>query len=50
MPKMVMKPFEKRNFMQPMGKPKHALKVPCFFFLSCFGVGGVEGKIFFHFS
>jgi hypothetical protein len=23
--------FGKRNFMQPMGRPKHALKVPCFF-------------------
>ncbi len=39
MPKMVMKSFGKRNFMQPMGRPKHALKVPCFFFLLCFGVG-----------
>jgi hypothetical protein len=24
---------KKRNFMQAMGRPKHALKVPCFFFL-----------------
>jgi len=23
--------FGKRNFMLPMGRPKHALKVPCFF-------------------
>jgi len=30
MPKMVTKSFVKRNFMPPMGRPKHALKVPCF--------------------
>jgi len=46
MPKMVTKSFGKRNFMQPMGRPKHALKVPCFFFLLCFGVG----EIFSQFS
>jgi len=29
---MVTKSFGKRkNFMQPVGRPKHALKVPCFF-------------------
>jgi hypothetical protein len=48
---MVTKSFGKRNFMQPMGRPKHALKVPCFFFfLSCFGVGGGGGIFFFNFS
>ncbi len=31
MPKMVMKAFGKRNFMQSMGRPKHALKTPFFF-------------------
>jgi hypothetical protein len=44
---MVTKSFGKRNFMQPMGRPKHALKVPCFF--SFYVLEG--GKIFFgHFS
>ncbi len=28
---MVTNSFGKRNFMQPIGRPKHALKVPCFF-------------------
>jgi len=28
--KMVSNPFGKRNFIQPMGRPKHAVKVPCF--------------------
>jgi hypothetical protein len=33
LPKMVTNSsFATRNFMQPMGRPKHALKVPCFFF------------------
>jgi len=49
MPKMMMKSFEKKNFMQPMGKPKHALKVPFFFPFMFWGLGG-ERKIFFHFS
>ncbi len=44
--KMVTNSFGNRNFMQPMGRPKHALKVPCFF---SFSVGG-GGRIFFHFS
>jgi hypothetical protein len=43
---MAMNSFENRNFMEPMGMPKHAFKVPCFFFLLSF----VGGKIFFHFS
>ncbi len=42
---MVTKSFGKRNFMQPLGRPKHALKVPCFF---SFYV--LEGGVFFHFS
>ncbi len=52
MPKMVTKSFGKRNFMQPMGRPKHALKVPCFFsfYVLGWGGGGWGGKIFFHFS
>jgi len=41
-----MKSFGKRNFMQPMGRPKHALKVPCFFSFYVLGWGGKE-KIFF---
>jgi hypothetical protein len=48
MPKMVMKSFEKRNFMQPMGRPKHALNAPCFFSFYVFGAG--ERKDFFSFS
>jgi hypothetical protein len=51
MPKMVMKAFGKRNFMQSMGRPKHALKTPFFFPFMFWGVGGGgRGKIFFHFS
>jgi len=49
MPQMVTKLFGKRNFMQPMGRPKHALKVPCFFSFYVLG-GGWGGEIFFHFS
>ncbi len=45
---MVMKSFGKRNFMQPMGRPKHALKASCFF--SFYVLGWGRGKIFFHFS
>jgi hypothetical protein len=30
---MVTNSFGKRNFMQPMGRPNNALKVPCFFSL-----------------
>jgi hypothetical protein len=38
---MVTKSFGKSNFMQPMGRPKHALKVPCFFsFYVLVGGGG----------
>jgi hypothetical protein len=45
---MVTKSFGKRNFMQPMGRPKHALKVPCFFsFYVLEGEGG--GDIFLSF-
>jgi len=44
---MVTNSFGKRNFMQPMGRPKDALKVPCFFPLKVFfGKGG--RRIFFH--
>ncbi len=39
---MMTNSFGKRNFMQPMGRPKHALKVPCFF---SFSVGG-GGRFF----
>ncbi len=40
--------FGKRNFMQPMGRPKQALQGwgALLFFLFSFG----EGRIFFHFS
>ncbi len=30
-PKMVINFFGRRNFMQPMGRPKHTLNVPCIF-------------------
>ncbi len=30
-PKMVINFFGNRNFMQPMGRPKHTLNVPCIF-------------------
>ncbi len=44
---MVTKSFGKRNFMQPMGRPKHALKVPCFFsFYVLRGGRGVERDFF----
>ncbi len=43
---MVMNSFGKRNFMQPMGRLKHALKVPCFFFLLTLA----GGRSFIHFS
>jgi hypothetical protein len=46
---MVTNSFVKRNAMQPMGRPKQALKAPCFSFLFSFGGGGGEG-FFFHFS
>ncbi len=38
--------------MQPMGRPKHALKVPCFSSFKVFegGKGGGVGKDFFPFS
>jgi hypothetical protein len=35
--------------MQPMGRPKHAHKVPCFFPFK-FGGGGGRGGFFIHFS
>ncbi len=52
MPKMVTKSFGKRNFMQPLGRPKHALMVPCFFsfYVLGWGRGPWGGEIFFHFS
>jgi hypothetical protein len=37
--------FGMSNFMQPMVRPKHALKVPCFFSFQVFG----GGRIFFPF-
>jgi len=37
---VVTKSFGKRNFIQPMGRPKHALKVPFFFSFYVFGRGG----------
>jgi hypothetical protein len=40
--------FGERNFMQPMGRPKHAHKVPCFFPFK-FGAGR-HGEVFFHLS
>jgi hypothetical protein len=43
MPKMVMKSFGKKNFMQPMGRPKHALKAPFFFSFMFWGGGGGGG-------
>ncbi len=39
--------FWERNFMQPMGRPKHAQRCLVFFLLS---LGGGRGRIFFHFS
>jgi len=39
---MVTESFGKRNFMQPMGRPKRALKVHCFF--SFYVLEGGEGK------
>jgi hypothetical protein len=49
---MVVNSFGKRNFMQPMGRPKHAIKVPCFFLVSLGeGAGGWGGRFsVFHFS
>jgi hypothetical protein len=49
MPKMVMKSFEKRNFIEPMGKPKHAFKVPCLFSFYVLGLGGWKERFFFIF-
>jgi hypothetical protein len=37
---MATKSFGKRNFMQPTARPKHALKVPCFFSFYVWGGGG----------
>ncbi len=39
-PKMVTNSFGKKNFIQPMGRPKHALKVASYFLLSFFFGGG----------
>jgi len=41
--------FGKKNAMQPMGRPKHALKALCFLFFFPLKGGGGEG-FFFHFS
>ncbi len=46
---MVTKSFGKRNFMQPMGRPKHAFKVPCFFSFYVLGKGEGRGRDFFSF-
>jgi len=47
-PKMVMNSFRKRSFMQPLGRPKHALKVPCIFSVLVGEWGGVYWRrIFF---
>ncbi len=46
---MGMNSFGKRNFMQPMGRPKHAIKVPWVFF-SFLSFGGGEGFLFPFFS
>jgi hypothetical protein len=44
------KVFGKRHFMQPMGRPKHALKVPSFFSFYVLGwKGGRGGWDFFSF-
>jgi len=44
--------FGKRNFMLPMGRPKHTQNVPCIFFLLSLGGGGFRGGYFssFHAS
>jgi len=49
---MVMNSFWKRNFMQPMRRPEHALKVPCFFSFKVLGCGGWGrgARNVFHFS
>ncbi len=46
---MVMLSLGNRNFMQPMARPKHAVKVPCFFSFQVWGEGE-RGNFFFHFS
>jgi hypothetical protein len=46
MPKMAINFFGRRNFMQPMGRPKHTLNVPCIFFFLSLGGGGFEEDIF----
>ncbi len=48
-PKMVTNSFGNQKYMQPVGRLKHALKVPWFYFILSFGWGSV-GRIFFHFS
>jgi hypothetical protein len=42
-PKVVTKSYGKRNFMQPMGRPKHAVRVPCSFPFKFWGGGGEGG-------
>jgi hypothetical protein len=46
---MVTMSFGKKKFMQPTRRPKHALKVPCFFSFSVLGVRGGGGIFFSHF-
>ncbi len=45
-----MKSFGKRNFMQPMGRPKHAFKAPCLFSFYVLGWGGSRKDFFSFFS
>ncbi len=47
---MVINSFGNQKYMQPMGRLKHALKVPWFFlFQVLVGAGGGGGESFFHF-
>jgi hypothetical protein len=43
---MVINFFGRRNFMQPMGRPKHTLNVPCIFTFSVWGAGDLEEDVF----
>jgi hypothetical protein len=45
---MVMNSFEKTNFMQPMGRPKHCTQGALLYVLLSFAEGGV-GRTFFIF-
>ncbi len=46
-PKMVMNSFRKRSFMQPLGRLKHTLKVPCIFSFLVGEWGGSQRRNFF---